>query len=133
MLSCLEIKNKGWFVYDPLTNPEVIFELAYYQKNILPIFPIKEIQATPFKLRITKKLVYEFEIKLPKIEDEINRLLSEDTFDSHKLLQDPNMIDSLREQNINPDQYELFIDKAKSYIQAILQSQSAPKNTKQKD
>src|SRR5688572_8611028 len=32
-------KVHGWFVYDPLTNPELIFTLQEYQNDVMPLFP----------------------------------------------------------------------------------------------
>jgi hypothetical protein len=31
-------EDKGWFIYDPLTNPEIIFEESEYHRDIIPLF-----------------------------------------------------------------------------------------------
>lgn len=68
----LNIRNE-WFVYDPLTNPEVLFPLAMYQKEILPKFPDVGRQVLEFKLKVTKAFAEEFFRKYPAILEKISK------------------------------------------------------------
>jgi len=54
-------KEIGFYVYDPLTNPELIFSHAYYTKNVLSQFPDNHITSNQVKVKITSDILEEFE------------------------------------------------------------------------
>lgn len=52
--------NKVWYIYDPLTNPEIIVPFEIYQTEILEILKKPKQEKLPFKFRITKEFSDEF-------------------------------------------------------------------------
>lgn len=55
----LQSKEKGspWYVYDAITNPELLFNLREYQDDILPLFPRVERPALKYTLTIKPALL----------------------------------------------------------------------------
>ena len=50
-------ENIGWYIYDPLTNPEIIFNEHEYQQDIFPMFPKYAGRAIPTYIEITSDFV----------------------------------------------------------------------------
>lgn len=76
-------KQKGWYVYDPLTNPELIFEHGFFRNRVLPTFPESNHKGLPYRLKITNEVVSEFEARREKASNYILAALksSKPTFD----------------------------------------------------
>lgn len=98
-----------WYVYDPLTNPEIIFPIEMFIKEILPTF--EEVQhdkrASKVELMITDELVQEYDICYPKIEAEIKSLWDKEPPTVTSLQSDANFIASMRYLRVNPDEKQL--------------------------
>ena len=53
---CLGSKETGWKIYDPLTNPSIVFDVAEYQEKMLGYFPLYAAKKSPYKLVINQKV-----------------------------------------------------------------------------
>jgi hypothetical protein len=51
---CLGNQEHGWMVYDPFTNPHIVFEFSYYAEKMTPYFKTHPRPKMPFKLIITQ-------------------------------------------------------------------------------
>lgn len=85
-------KEMGWFVYDPLTNPELVFDSEQYKKSVLTTFRRPKTSAKPFQLTITKELSANFNARWPLIEVELIKMLTENTGTVEELLRDPALL-----------------------------------------
>ncbi len=61
-------KTHGWFVYDPLTNPDVVFPVELYNKKIVGTFSDRPASARAFSLQITPQLADEYEAFWPRMQ-----------------------------------------------------------------
>jgi hypothetical protein len=113
-------KAEGWFVYDPLTNPDMIFEHKYYQENILPTFKSVAKEGQKFQLTISKELVNDFDRRWPKIKNEFSSLLNENEIDTNHLLRDRDFIACLQANKVKPKKYKEITDEAITYLKATL-------------
>jgi hypothetical protein len=105
-----ENKEKEIFVYDPLTNPELVFTEAEYRKKILPLFPL----TTNCKVEMNILVTQELREKYRKIADEIRDRFRKDTsfFDEQILKSDMNIIFSMHKNKIPMHLHHEMIEKA---------------------
>lgn len=89
-------KTMGWYVYDPLTNPELVFTHDEYIQSILPMFP-KDTDSLRKRIPVSFKITEESCLKYQKMSETlVTQLHAElDRFDSRALLSTPAMIFSL--------------------------------------
>ncbi len=82
-------KNEGYYVYDALTNPVMLFDREFYIKSILPTFTPATHRPAPMNFRITPQVLELYTKQLPTIKEEFTNLLRTYERDPSKLLQDP--------------------------------------------
>lgn len=58
--------EKGWKIYDPLTNPELIFDLNEYEQEIKPLFKRVLQPKLPVELIINERIRAQFNFQLAK-------------------------------------------------------------------
>lgn len=51
---CLGNAERGWMVYDPFTNPHIIFDFSYYRAEMTQYFNTHPYPKMPFKMTITQ-------------------------------------------------------------------------------
>lgn len=66
-------RDMGWHIYDPLTNPSVLFAFKEYTTDVLPLFPKVTHPKQKFSLLINRQLVDTFEQQAPQT---LHRLLA---------------------------------------------------------
>jgi len=105
-------KTIGWFIYDPLTNPELVFTHEEYSKTILPMFP-KDIDGLRKRIPVTFKITEESCQKYEKIAESLKmQLCSElDSFDSRALLSNPSMKFSLLKIGIPAAEHQIKFEQ----------------------
>lgn len=104
-------KEIGYFVYDPLTNPEILFTLEEYSKTILTMFCVHQRFKLPIKVTITEKLCEQYQ----HIAINFREMLSSDLdkFKVTEFLNNPRMKYSLSEIfGSNASTMESIIEKA---------------------
>lgn len=94
-------KKDGWMIYDPLTNPELLFPFTDYQKDILPLFKQVEKPARDLSFKITEETLNLFQRKKIRIRSYLHERLTELNYDPKKI--DPRLIMALRQKGITSD------------------------------
>ena len=97
-------KLNGYYVYDPLTNPALLFEYDDYKKEIMPTFSLVDRPFRSYDLTITEELAQEFAERWITIKEELVKLLSEFRSDVNELLHDFNFINSLTKYGVPQNQ-----------------------------
>jgi len=64
-------KEKGapWYVYDAITNPELLFDLEEYQSNILPMYQKVPHSLRQYKLNLDAELYEKYQSVLPRVKN----------------------------------------------------------------
>ncbi|MCH9757248.1 MAG: hypothetical protein K0U37_08680 [Gammaproteobacteria bacterium] len=57
---CLGNDERGWMVYDPFTNPHIVFEFSYYGAEMTPYFETHSHSKQPFKMMVTQGVYDQF-------------------------------------------------------------------------
>ncbi len=68
----LSLPGSTTLIYDPLTNPELLFDENTHQENILSLFKAVTNPAPPFSLTITERHLRQYEFILKKSETFLN-------------------------------------------------------------
>ena len=63
----LKTPDKRWHVYDPLTNPELLFSVAEYKEEIIPLFTKVPHPAREIKLTIDRDLYDSYLFFCPRL------------------------------------------------------------------
>lgn len=122
--------KKGWFVYDPLTNPELVFELNFYKKEILPTFRQPEkVAMQQFKLVVTKEIAENFNNSWQVIKTELINLLNKNKPIVKELLQDPDFTRPLVASGIIKNDWTELTNQAIKLYQSILENKLLQKPT----
>lgn len=100
-------KNKQWFVYDPLTNPELLFPHQDYQSDILSLFPRVQAPKSHLKLKITEAVYSRYAQKSSQIQDYLKEAFR--TFDTSNALKNRGYRASLIQRNLVPENQYLSI------------------------
>jgi len=50
-------KERGWYIYDPLTNPAIVFTLEEYKTQVLPLFEPVSMPKNKFEMVIKQPLI----------------------------------------------------------------------------
>lgn len=115
----LNVNGKEWLIYDPLTNPEVLFPHKMYQEEVLAKFPDDRKTGLQFKLQVTKELSEEFFSKCPDFLAKINGLYL-NTFPSlQEIIQDKQFLEDLGYHKINLDTSK--VQRSIELVQTFLQ------------
>lgn len=117
-------KTEGYYVYDALTNPLMLFDREFYIKNILSTFPKAEFQAATMNMTITKELSDTYDKHLPVITDEFTKLLKSSVQDAKVLLKNPAFSFSLSKNKIQRDQMQSHTERAIKVAQALVEKKS---------
>jgi hypothetical protein len=59
--------EQGWKIYDPLTNPELIFDIEEYDRDIIPLFKSLNTPKRPYEFTITRSQINKFELLTKKM------------------------------------------------------------------
>lgn len=105
-------KNVGYYVYDPLTNPLMLFEREFYIKNILSTFTKVPHQATAMNMTITKELSDTYDKYYPVIKEEFTKLLKSADHNADVILQDTKFAYALTKNKISYDQMRSHTEQA---------------------
>jgi hypothetical protein len=105
-------KKEGYYVYDPLTNPLMVFDREFYIKNILSTFPKAAYTATAMNLTITKELSETYDSHFSVIKDEFEKLLISTEQNARVLLQNPSFVITLAKNKIERDQMQSHTETA---------------------
>lgn len=115
-------KEMGWFVYDPLTNPELVFDNDLYKQTVLTTFRRPKTSAKPFQLTITKELSTNFAARWPLIEVELVKLLAENAGSVEELLRDPALLAYRTTCDVGYEDWEKNIKAALALIDKAIGS-----------
>lgn len=105
-------KKEGYYVYDPLTNPLMVFDREFYIKNILSTFPKAAYQAAAMNMVITQRLSDTYDKQFPLIKDEFEKLLKSSEKNSGVILKDPAFSFTLMKNKIQLDEMQLYTEQA---------------------
>ena len=120
--------DKQWFVYDPLTNPELLFEHAEYTSEILKYFSPVQTPKHPLKLKITPATYSAYLAKNPEINDYLQQAFS--TLKPKVVLSNLNYQYSLAGKNlVAPAQYAQVTSDAIAALQELELPEHEPKIT----
>lgn len=102
----------GWFIYDPLTNPEKIFRQEFYLTNILCTFVDGKPQARKFYFKVEKQLASEFRKQWPQICDLLAKIANANKPNGNALLRDINYVNVLLDNQIHKTDFNIYVEKA---------------------
>lgn len=102
----LRIKNNKneYKIYDPLTNPELIFNEDEYNQKIRPLFNPVPIKKRPFDLVVDEKSIRQYAFKNNTISQFLEKERAHTTVDLLKA--DPNYSSFLTQHNITDPEYK---------------------------
>ena len=107
-------KSMGWFIYDPLTNPELVFTFKEYIDDILPLIPLKSRPTMPLSVPVNPTLCKQYEFVANKLQRHLNT--SVDDMQLSELRGNVNIVTSMKlvkgVKNINTS-LELACDELK--------------------
>lgn len=115
-------KVTGWFVYDPLTNPDVVFPVDLYNKEIIPTFSDRRSTAERFSLKITPALAEAYENAWPRIQKLYLETCRAAKLDPKKLVRDP-AFSCLRLDKVPSEQHLELCKKAIAIFDEIVKKQ----------
>jgi hypothetical protein len=121
----LKVADKEWLIYDPLTNPEVLFPHDLYKREVLSKFPDSDCAGKPFMLEITKELSAEFFSKCPDILEKMKRMFLSTMPTPVDLMKDYCFVESMRAFNMNPRTLSSKIQRGIELIQSFVVSPCA--------
>jgi len=118
-------KKEGFYVYDALTNPLMVYDRDFYIKNILSTFTSVKHQAVPMNITITKKLSEIYDRQSPVIKKEFIKLLESSEKDANRLLIENQLfVISLELNKIPRKQMLPHTEKAIKYAQTLVEKAS---------
>ncbi len=117
-------KAIGYYVYDPLTNPHVVFDTKFYQANVLNTFRKPPYTAQAMKLRITDELVATYEKQLPQIVAIMTELTNTALETVAEIKHDAAYLICLNDNGISKKDHERYIQIGADYAKSITQSES---------
>jgi hypothetical protein len=71
----------SWYIYDAITNPELLFSIEEYQSDILPLYPEVQCPARQFSLTISSKVFNKYQSVAPKVQAFFNECSQEVSFE----------------------------------------------------
>lgn len=105
-------------IYDPLTNPELVFKYNDYMETIMPNFSLVARPAQAMDLIETQELAMDFMQKWTGIEQQLRVLLSQQAeLTAAQLLQDPNFTDALLNNAIPLEKWQEVVNKALKIVE----------------
>lgn len=116
-------KARGWFVYDPLTNPDVFFPVELYNKKIIGTFSDRRAGARQFSLQITPELVDEYTAVCPRIKKLYLSYCDSTPVTVERLKNDPAFIGGFRLSRVEPKQYDTVCEKAIKIFNEVVNKQ----------
>ena len=87
----------GWFIYDPLTNPLIVFAFDEYKTTIMPLFKSSIRKVRSFEVKMSDMLVEKYAIIYPQYREIMLKRI--DDLCAIDLLKDPNLISSIEEKD----------------------------------
>lgn len=110
----LSLPGSTKLIYDPLTNPELLFTEETHQEEILPLFKQVTQTALPFKLTTNQMHLHQYEF----IQEKSKVFL--DTHQNHlfieNIIRDPFFIKIQLEENISVEKFNEVISTALSRV-----------------
>lgn len=74
---CLGSVAKGWYIYDPLTNPTLLFSVEEYQQTMLQYLPLYTAKKCPYKLILDQAVYNQFVNQLNGVAGRVHHVLSQ--------------------------------------------------------
>ena len=116
----LSLPDSTTLIYDPLTNPELLFDAETHQEKILPLFKPVTRTALPFELTINERHIRQYEFILKRSENFLdsqkNRLSIE------QIISDPHFTQMQVKENIPIKQFNELIATALSRVNKSIDS-----------
>lgn len=105
----------GWFIYAPLTNPELVFTYEEYTKKIMTIFK----PASQFRIPVQVTMTTELREKYHAISSELRKALPTDVqrLNPAELMENMNINGSLARHGITLSQGRVLLETACKELQ----------------
>ena len=117
--------KSGWFVYDPLTNPDVVFPLELYNKKIIGTFSDRRRGSRKFSLQITLELIKEYSAAWPRMQKLYMQYCENTTVTVESLKNDPALIAGLQLGGVKPANYDkVCLEAIKVYKEIVSQQRN---------
>lgn len=113
-------KDMGWMIYDPLTNPELIFRFEEYQQEVLPLIPKVATPKMDFSLKISSLICEKYSHKLAPIKELFCSNTRAMTIES--LLTDPVYVSALIREKIPASKHHSITRAALEYLKSHITS-----------
>jgi|GEM_PF-4935705 len=105
-----------YFIYDPFSNPQMVFKLDYYRKNILEKIPIKPVTKDRYKLKVTFEMYNEFEQRWPNYSLQCKEALRNEKKTPDEHLSDPAILQMFQNAKIEESEYRQILTDAQEYL-----------------
>ncbi len=103
-------KETGWFVYDPLTNPELVFPHEEYTKTILRMFPeAKSSRRIPMQVTVTPILYEKYQNIAKTLREELPTDVA--SLSEARLLTDPRIQFSIDKVGLSRSKQKAALEK----------------------
>lgn len=116
-------KNRGWFVYDPLTNPDVFFPVELFNKKVVGTFSDRRPGASQFCLQITPDLLEEYSKIWPRLQKLYLQQCANTVVTVKSLLNDPAFLGGLKLGQVKPSKYNEVCKRAIEIFKDLVSKQ----------
>ncbi|MAR83923.1 MAG: hypothetical protein CMF55_03930 [Legionellales bacterium] len=123
----LSLPDSTTLIYDPLTNPELLFDAETHQEKILPLIQPVTQTALPFELTINERHIRQYELILKRSENFLDSQKSQ--LSVERIISNPFFIQMQLKENIPVEKFNELITTALSRLNKSIDSHQSVTHT----